>query len=149
MTDADPHSNQAVLERSLAEFNKGFGDPAAAAAYFDIYDPRIVFHDVGPDVVTIDDARAFYTQIWTAIPDGRLEVLDVFGAGDRVAARVRILGTHSGGPLLGVPAGGQPLAFEAITILRFAGGRVVERWNRLDELGLLGALGLLPVPAPA
>jgi predicted ester cyclase len=149
MTDTDAASNQAVLERSLVEFSKGFGDPAAAAAYFDLYAPGVVFHDVGPGVETVDDARAFYTQIWTALPDGRLDVLDCFAAGDRVAVRVRVSGTHTGGELLGVPPAGAALAFEAITILRFEDGHVAERWNRLDELGLLTGLGVLPAPAPA
>jgi hypothetical protein len=148
MTTSDSSTNRAVLERALAEFDKGFGDPDAAAAYFELYDPAIVFHDVGPGVETVDDARAFYAQIWTGIPDGHLELLDAVEEGDRVAARVRISGTHAGS-LLGVAPTQRPLAFEAITILRFDGGRVVERWNRLDEMGLLGQLGLLPAPATA
>jgi hypothetical protein len=38
---------------------------------------------------------------------------------------------------------------EAITILRFRDGRIIERWNRQDEAGLLAQPGLLPVGAPA
>ena len=64
-------------------------------------------------------------------------------SGDRVAIRSTLTGTHAGG-LLGAPGSGQALSVEGITILRFEGDRVAERWNRLDDLGLLGQLGVGP-----
>jgi hypothetical protein len=44
---------------------------------------------------------------------------------------------------------GFPEAFEGITILRFDGDLVVERWNRLDDVTLLQQLGVLEAPAAA
>jgi hypothetical protein len=41
---SDPSGNRATLIRALEHFNRGFGDPAAAEAYFEIYDPEIVLH---------------------------------------------------------------------------------------------------------
>jgi steroid delta-isomerase-like uncharacterized protein len=93
-------------------------------------------------------ARAFYHEIWNALPDGELQLHEVVAADDLVACRVTIDGTHAA-RLLDVPPTGRRLHLEAITILRFRDGRIIERWNRQDDAGLMAQLGLLPVAAPA
>jgi predicted ester cyclase len=57
--------------------------------------------------------------------------------------RFTLTGTHSG-ELFGVPAGGSRVAVEGITILRFRDDRVVERWNRLDDIAFLSQIGAMP-----
>lgn len=51
------------------------------------------------------------------------------------------------GEFNGVPATGKPYVLEGITIMRFAGDQVVERWSTADFLGLMVQLGALPAPA--
>ena len=143
---SDPSDNRATLTRALEHFNRGFGDPAAAEAYFDVYDPDIVLHGFPPGVDDVAGARAFYAEIWTALPDGKLELHEVVAEDDLVACRVTIDGTHAA-PLMGVAATNRPLHLETITILRFRDGRIIERWNRQDEVGLMAQLGLLPASA--
>lgn len=113
--------------------------------YFELYDPDVVLHGFPPGVDDLTSARGFYEEIWTALPDGALTLHEVLAEGDLVACRVTIDGTHQGA-LLGVPPTGRALLLEAITILRFRDGRTVERWNRLDEAGLMAQLGLLGAP---
>ena len=48
--------------------------------------------------------------------------------------------------LLGIPATGKPITITGISIDRFAGGQIVERWSQLDTVGLLRQLGALSVP---
>jgi hypothetical protein len=36
------------------------------------------------------------------------------------------------------------VAVEGITILRFRDDRVVERWNRLDDIAFLSQIGAMP-----
>lgn len=36
-----------------------------------------------------------------------------------------------------------------ITILRFEGGKCVERWSQADFLGLMRQLGVIPTPEQA
>ena len=55
-------------------------------------------------------------------------------------------GTHHG-EFMGVPATGTQIALAGITILRFEGDQVVERWSQADMLGLLVQLGAVPAPA--
>jgi len=55
-------------------------------------------------------------------------------------------GIHRG-PFLGVPATGRPYSLGGITMMRFAGDRVIERWSSADMLGLLVQVGAIPAPA--
>jgi predicted ester cyclase len=133
-----------VLELAIADFNAAFTDPERREAYLRLYDERIVLHGYPPGVEGLGGARAFYDAFWEALPDGRLIAEDVIARSDRIAARFRLTGTHRGGPLLGVPAAGALVDVTGITIMRFGmGGRVVERWQALDQLTLLTQLGVL------
>ena len=49
------------------------------------------------------------------------------------------------GELMGVVGHGQKLTLMGINIFRVNNGQIVERWGRLDELGLLRQLGLVPL----
>jgi len=62
---------------------------------------------------------------------------------DIVVERFTASGTHTGGPLMGVPATGKSITVAGINIFRVNGDRIVERWGRLDEVGLLRQLGLI------
>jgi hypothetical protein len=54
--------------------------------------------------------------------------------------------THTG-ELFGVPPAGARINAEGITIIQFAGDRVVERWNRLDDIAFLTQIGAMPAAA--
>lgn len=79
----------------------------------------------------------------SGVPDGKTEVLDVFGADDRVCARLRSRGTHTG-ELLGVPPSGNAIDVEGIEIYRFEGGKVAEYWTQWDMLSMLRQVGAMP-----
>ncbi|MDT7609596.1 MAG: hypothetical protein QOG96_4099 [Pseudonocardiales bacterium] len=65
-----------------------------------------------------------------------------------MAVRFTLTGTHTE-ELFGAPATGAPIEAEGITIVRFSGDRVVERWNRLDDVAFLTQIGLMPVATAA
>jgi predicted ester cyclase len=49
---------------------------------------------------------------------------------------------------MGAAPTGNRIDVEVMTFLRFGPeGKIVERWNRMDEVGLLTQLGLMPAPA--
>ena len=50
-----------------------------------------------------------------------------------------------GGDFMGAPASGRPYSLDGITIMRFAGGQVVERWSTADFLGMM-QIGAIPAP---
>jgi steroid delta-isomerase-like uncharacterized protein len=79
-----------------------------------------------------------------ALPDWHSDLLQLVAEDDIVVERFRASGTHTGGPLMGVPPSGRTLVIDGINIFRIEDGRIVERWGRLDELGLLRQLGVVP-----
>jgi steroid delta-isomerase-like uncharacterized protein len=75
-----------------------------------------------------------------ACPDWHSDLHLLVGEGDIVVERFTASGTQRG-ELAGVPATGREVSLPGINIFRLADGRIVERWGRLDELGLLRQLG--------
>jgi steroid delta-isomerase-like uncharacterized protein len=82
-----------------------------------------------------------------AFPNLAITVEELAAAGDRVAARWTLSGTHRGA-FLGVRPTGRRVAVAGLELYRLAAGRIVERWAVVDLLGLLRQLGA-PVPSPA
>jgi predicted ester cyclase len=75
-------------------------------------------------------------------PDLRTDVMTLAGGGDTVTVQVRWSGTHLG-PYGGVPATGKRVDVRAISIWRFANGKVVENWTIQDQFSLLQQIGYL------
>jgi predicted ester cyclase len=67
------------------------------------------------------------------------------GEGDLVVEHFTASGTQHGA-IFGAPASGRTVTVPGINIWRVRNGRIVERWGRLDELGLLRQLELIPLP---
>ena len=83
-------------------------------------------------------------QFFTAFPDSQTTILDLFGEGDRVVARLLVRGTHKG-PFAGQPATGKEIEFISIRIYRLEDGKIVESWAMQDRMGLMQQLGLIKV----
>jgi steroid delta-isomerase-like uncharacterized protein len=78
-----------------------------------------------------------------AFPDWHSDEAILVGEGDLVVEQFTASGTHQG-EIFGVPASGRTVSLPGINIWRVRDGRIVERWGRLDDLGLLRQLGLVP-----
>jgi len=87
--------------------------------------------------------QAGFTQFRAVFGEAVFSVEDVFAEGDKAACRVRVRAVHRG-PLAGVAPTGRELSWTVIDILRFADGKMVERWGVADELGVLRQLGAAP-----
>ena len=70
-------------------------------------------------------------------------VEDVIAEGDRVVVRWTNAGTHVG-DFAGIPATGRTFTIAGIDIYRVADRQFCEHWHVIDQLGMLGQLGLLP-----
>jgi steroid delta-isomerase-like uncharacterized protein len=73
-------------------------------------------------------------------------VEDVITQNDRVVVRWTNAGTHVG-EFAGIPATGRTFSIAGIDVFRVEGGRLAEHWHVVDQLSMLGQLGLLPAPA--
>lgn len=132
--------NTSALHDAVAAWNEGDGE-----AYLTLYSEDVTHHGPAPEPFDAAANRAFYEATWAAFPESRLTIDDVVAAGDKVSARFHLEGKHQG-EFMGIPATGRPFVLPGQTILRFAGGKVVERWTTSDLLGLMVQLGVVPPP---
>ena len=65
-----------------------------------------------------------------------MTVHETIAEGDRVCVRWSSTGKHTGDGL-GVPATGKTIEVTGISILRVAGGKIVEAWQNWDMLGMM------------
>lgn len=116
------------------------GDLAAVDRYLD---PTFVNHDLpfpgAPDGP--EGMRQAAEMFRAACPDWHSDLEQLVEEGDVVVERFTARGTRRG-ELMGAPATGEPVELRGINIFRIQGGRIVERWGRLDEAGLARQLGL-------
>ena len=52
--------------------------------------------------------------------------------------------THKGDEL-GFAATGSPATVTGMSVVRIAGGKIVEAWNNWDLMGLMQQIGMVPV----
>ena len=78
-------------------------------------------------------------------PDWHSDVHLLVGEGDVVVEHFTASGTHRG-EVMGVAPTGNTVSLRGIKIFRLVGGRIVERWDRLDDLGFLSQLGVVRLP---
>jgi predicted ester cyclase len=95
---------------------------------------------VGGDI--LDEGTEHIQQFLTAFPDVHVTIDDLIAEGDKVVARLRVIGTNSG-PFAGQPPTGKKIQFGSFRIFRIAGGKLVESWAMQDRLGLMEQLGLV------
>lgn len=119
--------------------------------YLSLYDEAIRLHGYSPEPMNKTAVTEFYQMIWaTMAAEGRPNPLLVFHEAltdnGLYACRFTMSGVHNG-PFMGVPATGKPYVLPGITIMRFAGDRVIERWSSADMLGVLIQIGAVAPPA--
>ena len=84
-----------------------------------------------------DAYKNLFRAFISAYPDMKITVEDTVAEGDKIAARCRVTGTHTGEGL-GVAPTNQPLEFTGMTIVRIEDGKITEAWNEFDsQLGVL------------
>lgn len=135
-----------AVERARQAWNAG-----DLSGYLSLYDDSITLHGYGPQPVDKATVRGFYETIWAGLaaegqPNPELVFHEVMVDGDLYCCRFTMTGVQ-GGDFMGIPATGRPYALEGITMMRFAGEGVVERWSSADFLGLLTQIGAFPPPA--
>ena len=94
----------------------------------------------------------FNRSFAVACPDGRHTITDVVGGGDRFVVEGIWTGTHTGpldGPAGQIPATGRSVVLPFCGVTTRSGDRIAAVTVYLDQMTMLGQLGLLPDPAPA
>ena len=104
-----------------------------------------VYHLPLVGVLRGEALNQFFVSMLAAFPDHERTVEDQFSDDLHVVTRWTATGTHQG-QFMGVAPTGREIALRGINIFRIRDGRIVERWGRLDDLGLFEQLGLVAGP---
>ncbi|MGH8945760.1 MAG: ester cyclase [Acidimicrobiia bacterium] len=132
-----------LVRRAIEAVNSGtFAEVAP-----EIMAPNFARHDLAqafPDFVTAAGVTDLMSLLRTSIADFQMEILDVFSAGDRVAMRWVMRGTHRG-ELLGAAPTGNAVEVNGINIYRIAEQKIAEVWQLADLAGLLRQLDILSI----
>ena len=131
--------NKALIHRLYEEaLNKG-----NLAVVDEIIAPNYVRHGLAPGAPPgPESTKQVFTMMRTAFPDLRITIEPLVGEGDLIAAQLTHHGTHNG-EFMGVAPTGKQVTVTAIGIYRFAGGKLMEAWIQMDELGMMKQLGAL------
>jgi steroid delta-isomerase-like uncharacterized protein len=79
----------------------------------------------------------------TGFPDLHCTVEDEISEGDKFAAHWSMRGTHKG-LFMGNPPTGMQVQVQGMIFAQFKGGKILEYWMLIDQLGLLQQLGFIP-----
>jgi steroid delta-isomerase-like uncharacterized protein len=132
--------NKAIVRRYVEQvWNEGRLDP------FEEFFAQDVVPHTGPGVTDAKSMKQGLANIRNAFPDINIALSDELAVEDKVVTRYTISGTHQG-ELLGIPATGKQAVWSGITIFRLTGGKIVEFWTQVDNLGLMQQLGVIPAP---
>jgi steroid delta-isomerase-like uncharacterized protein len=110
----------------------------------EFYPPEFVWHEPDQDIRGYEQAKQFVSSFFEAFPDLSISVDDVLAEGDQAVTRYTFRGTHQGETEEFGPPTGRQVELQGITIHRFEGGKIVEEWERYDNLSVLQQLGLAP-----
>ena len=115
----------------------------------EIISPNMIVHGAGGQTVGMGpDGLIDLIRTWrTAFPDGRMEIDDLIVEGDTVAIRNTWYGTQEA-EFYGIPPSGNKVAVTSVGIDRVTDGLVSEGWGELDMVGMMQALGALPIVGP-
>ena len=79
-----------------------------------------------------------------AVPDLKVEVVEMMIVSDRVIGRLHFTG-HFTGKFMGQQGDGQKVNFSAVDIYRIADGKIIENWHLEDNFTLLQQIGAVTI----
>ena len=129
-------ANAALVLESIEAFNAG--DMAKLLA---VAAPDIVIHyaEMPEPLRGRETWQQGYELVKRAFPDLKIHVDDLVAAGDKVALRLTLSGTHQG-EFQGIPATGRTVSYVSHEFYRVADGLVAEEWLCSDMASLLSQL---------
>ena len=129
---------RAFLEDVLANHH---GDHAAR--YFT---PDAQFHAGTVGTITGNtNIGGVLSAVVAAVPDLHPSLQDIFGQGNEVVVRLVVTGTQTG-DLLGIPASGRPLRWDAVDVYQLKGGKISQEWAAEDLTAILNDTGTFKAP---
>jgi predicted ester cyclase len=116
-----------------------------------MFTDNVSWIDPGGHVDGREAVRGRFTNLYTAFPDGQIELGRVVEQGDVCMCEATFRGTNTGNTAMPdgteLPATGKPLASDSMVLIRVEGDRITEYKIVWDQMAAMMALGLMPPPA--
>ena len=90
----------------------------------------------------LEGAKIAHLIMLAGFPDYETIIEDMIAEQDKVAARIKMTGTHTG-EFMGIAATGKRITFTGMYMVRIANRKIVEHWGEEDSVSLLQQLGVL------
>jgi predicted ester cyclase len=116
---------------------------AAVLVVDDIVHPDYVYHGpagIGPGP---EGMKTMIRAVQAALTGMENIIDDIIVEDDQSVVRYTTRGTHTG-EWAGAPATGNYLDMTGIAIYRWSEGKIIEEWDRSEEIKTFTTLGLLP-----
>jgi predicted ester cyclase len=98
--------------------------------------PESVVHEGGIDTAGTGGFYPYYDRLSATFSDVHFDIEDTLADGDRICVRWTFTGKHTAHGL-GIAPSGVNIHVTGITIMRVAGGKLIEGWQNWDMLGLM------------
>jgi predicted ester cyclase len=92
-----------------------------------------------------ENVAGLFAGVVSSLPNVHAALEDAFGQGDEVVVRMVVSGTQTG-PVLGIPATGRNIHWDAIDIFRLNGGKISAIWAGDDWTAVLYYTGTYTAP---
>ena len=114
----------------------------------ELFAANFVFNYPAPGAApNLEGYKQTVTSLCVPFADIHSTTEDMVAEGDKVAVRWTWRGIHKG-EFMGVAPTGKQVAITGISIFRIVGGKIVEEWGEMDNMGMREQLGVLPPPHP-
>lgn len=107
-------------------------------------DDYTLYLDRGDNAQGRDSYWEFVQTYREAFPDLKLELEDTVSKGDKIVLRLRMRGTHSGEPVMGIKPTGRQISVSRMVLHHVSDGRITETGIAEDTMSLIQQLGVSP-----
>ena len=135
----------------LKTLTRRFYDDVIVGGNLDLIDELVhdefVEHEEFPGLPPGKESiRFFVTTMREAFPDLTTTIEDIIVEDKKVVSRLRFSGTHRG-EFGGIPPTGKKIDVQAIDILAYRDGKLIEHWGVTDQMAMMQQLGVIEEPA--
>ena len=135
----------------LKTLTRRFYDDVIVGGNLDLIDELVhdefVEHEEFPGLPPGKESiRFFVTTMREAFPDLTTTIEDIIVEDKKVVSRFRFSGTHRG-EFGGIPPTGKKIDVQAIDILAYRDGKLIEHWGLTDQMAMMQQLGVIEEPA--
>ncbi|MFH5799126.1 ester cyclase [Haladaptatus sp. CMAA 1911] len=134
--------NETVVRRDIEEVWSSDGD---LDSIDDTVTDDFVYHTSMMDINGRDEYREMAEETRKMFSDFDMEVEDILSSDDEVVVRYTMRGTNTG-EMMGKEPTNERIEMTGIIIDRLEDGKIRERYENADELGMLVQLGVVELP---